>query len=123
VTFDDGYLDNWVHAFPVLKKLGVKAAMYLVTSLVERQALPREGVAVSDTRRRERDPGGFLSWAEARAMADSGLVTFGSHTHTHRDGCVGNRMRTWRRNWPNPRRSSKRSSSGPAIIWRGRGRL
>lgn len=84
VTFDDGYLDNWIHAFPVLKKLGVKATIYVVTSFVERHAAPRTAGSALDTRTNERGPGGFLSWAEARVMSASGLVAFGSHTHTHR---------------------------------------
>lgn len=85
VTFDDGYLDNWTHAFPVLQRLQLKATMYLVTKRVESQADLRTAESVRDTRRGERDPGGFLSWQEAVAMASSGLVTFGSHTHSHRE--------------------------------------
>lgn len=84
VTFDDGYLDNWVHAFPVLKKLKVKATAYLVTGVVEERSDLRAAEAVTDTRAMERGAGGFLSWAEAREMQASGLVTFGSHSHTHR---------------------------------------
>lgn len=84
VTFDDGYLDNWLYAFPILKKLSVKAVMYLVTEKVERESNLRHPFPVVDTRSNERGPGGFFSWAEARAMRESGLVEFGSHTHTHR---------------------------------------
>jgi peptidoglycan/xylan/chitin deacetylase (PgdA/CDA1 family) len=84
VTFDDGYLDNWLCAFPILQKLGVKAAMYLVTERVENEAKPRRVEGMIDTKSSERAPGGFLSWSEVGAMAASGLVTFGSHTHTHR---------------------------------------
>lgn len=32
ITFDDGYLDNWVCAFPVLKRLGLHAHIFLITS-------------------------------------------------------------------------------------------
>lgn len=84
VTFDDGYLDNWVYAFPILQKLGVKATLYVVTERVESVASPRVPCLPLDTRTQERCAGGFISWSEARAMATSGLVEVGSHTHTHR---------------------------------------
>jgi peptidoglycan/xylan/chitin deacetylase (PgdA/CDA1 family) len=64
VSFDDGYGDNLSFAFPVLQKLSVPAIIYLVT---ERIGTP-----------------GYLSWPDIQNMAASGLVSFGSHTHTHR---------------------------------------
>jgi peptidoglycan/xylan/chitin deacetylase (PgdA/CDA1 family) len=36
VTFDDGYQDNYEHAFPVLKRKGIPAAVFVVTDLVGR---------------------------------------------------------------------------------------
>ena len=75
ITFDDGYLDNWIYAFPALKRFNIKATLYLVTARIADHAEPR----------REHDPDGYLSWAEARVMASSGLITFGSHTHSHRN--------------------------------------
>lgn len=34
VTFDDGYRDNYEHAFPILKRKGIPAAVFVVTDLV-----------------------------------------------------------------------------------------
>jgi peptidoglycan/xylan/chitin deacetylase (PgdA/CDA1 family) len=34
VTFDDGYRDNYEHAFPVLKRKGIAAAVFVVTDLI-----------------------------------------------------------------------------------------
>jgi peptidoglycan/xylan/chitin deacetylase (PgdA/CDA1 family) len=34
VTFDDGYRDNYDHAFPILKRKGIPAAVFVVTDLI-----------------------------------------------------------------------------------------
>ncbi|HMM20346.1 MAG TPA: polysaccharide deacetylase family protein [Selenomonadales bacterium] len=63
ITFDDGYRDNYTNAFPILKKYGFTATIFLVTGLVGRD--PR-----------------FLTWEQAREMQQAGFV-FGSHTVHH----------------------------------------
>jgi peptidoglycan/xylan/chitin deacetylase (PgdA/CDA1 family) len=63
ITFDDGYQDNYTEAFPVLKKYGLPAAIFIIINEVGR----------SDR----------LSWDEIRLMQASGLVSFGSHTLRH----------------------------------------
>ena len=35
ITFDDGYRDNYTHAFPVLARLGLRATVYVSTAYVE----------------------------------------------------------------------------------------
>ena len=40
ITFDDGYLDNYQVAFPILKSLGVQGVFFLVTSLVGSSHVP-----------------------------------------------------------------------------------
>ncbi len=36
LTFDDGYEDNYVNAFPVLKKYGFKASVFVITTTVDK---------------------------------------------------------------------------------------
>ena len=70
VTFDDGTSDLAEVALPILARHQVPATVYLATQFVDEQLTwPAEGQP--------------LSWAGAREMVDSGLVTIGSHTHGH----------------------------------------
>lgn len=89
LTFDDGYADNWIYAFPLLKKYGMRAVIFVPTARIHNTGKLRptslEGGSLKDTRTAERAPEGFLSWEEIRAMCASGLIEIGSHTHTHKD--------------------------------------
>jgi len=70
VTFDDGTADFAELAHPVLERHGIPATIYVATDFVDRGVdFPNEGRP--------------LSWAALRDTAASGLVTVGSHTHTH----------------------------------------
>ena len=72
LTFDDGYLDNWTTVFPILKKYGMKATIFVSPDFVDPVEEPRSGHAP-----------GFLSWAEMREMEKSGLVDIQSHAMSH----------------------------------------
>lgn len=63
LTFDDGYEDNYVYAYPILREEGFKAVIYLPTGLMENP--------------------GYLSWNQIQEMAGSGVVVFGNHTWSH----------------------------------------
>ncbi len=40
ITFDDGYLDNFKNAFPILKKYNCPATIYIVTSFLDNKNFP-----------------------------------------------------------------------------------
>jgi peptidoglycan/xylan/chitin deacetylase (PgdA/CDA1 family) len=90
ITFDDGYADNWICAYPLLKKHGMRAVVFVVTARADaapsgvRRTL-EDGALPPDTRTDERGPAGFLSWEELKLMASSGVFEIGSHTHTHKE--------------------------------------
>ena len=70
ITFDDGYRDTHHAAFPALKERGMPFTLYLSTSHMEGEG--RQGA----------EP---LTWDQVEEMMSSGLLTLGSHTHTHLD--------------------------------------
>lgn len=65
ITIDDGYESVYRHAFPLLKKYGFPATLFVYTDFV--------GI------------GDGLSWAQLQEMAASGLVDIQAHSKTHRN--------------------------------------
>lgn len=73
ITFDDGYLDFFHYAWPLLKQYGFTATVFLVTEHVG-------GSNTWDAAYGEEVP--LLGWSEIRQLQDEG-VEFGSHSATH----------------------------------------
>jgi peptidoglycan/xylan/chitin deacetylase (PgdA/CDA1 family) len=72
LSFDDGYRDNLTYAFPILKKYGFTAIIFLVSGCVGSVSEWDEGGA---------EP--LLNWEEIKEMCRGGME-FGSHGQTHR---------------------------------------
>ena len=63
ITFDDGLVDNYKVAFPILKDLGLKAYFFVMP---EKVGTP-----------------GYMNWDKIRQMRGEGMI-IGSHGMTHR---------------------------------------
>ena len=61
ITLDDGYVDNYAQAYPILKKYHCKATVFMISNMIDRE--------------------GYLSCEQMRAMSD--CISFQSHTASH----------------------------------------
>lgn len=77
ITFDDGYLDNYEHAAPILSELGLPACFYLTAGFIgnDRQ-FPWDAAKGRRTV--------MMSWEQAREMHRMGFE-IGCHTWNHPD--------------------------------------
>ncbi len=64
ITFDDGYEDNYQQAYPILKKYGFKATIFVITSFMDTQK-------------------NYLTWAQAKELEANG-ISIESHTVSHK---------------------------------------
>ncbi len=62
ITLDDGYEDNFIYAYPVFKKFGFAAMIFLPTDYMRKA--------------------GYLNWGQIRLMSKD-KISFGGHTKTH----------------------------------------
>ena len=86
LTFDDGYLDNWVYVFPIIKKYGLKITIFVNPEFIDPTKKYRPNLDDVWAKRctyQELKPVGFLSWRELREMEKSGFVDIQSHSLTH----------------------------------------
>jgi len=76
ITFDDGYLDNYNHALPILIEEGVTATFFVASGLMQRRD---GGVRIGEKLYPNRQ---MMSDIHLRELIASGMEV-GSHTRTH----------------------------------------
>ena len=71
LTFDDGYENNYTKVFPILKKYHFPAAFFIITNFIGKEEHFYDHYFK------------FMTPAMIVEMADSGLITIGSHSMNH----------------------------------------
>jgi glycosyltransferase involved in cell wall biosynthesis/peptidoglycan/xylan/chitin deacetylase (PgdA/CDA1 family) len=74
ITFDDGYVDNYTDAYPVLQQQNIPATIFLVSGYIGLDNKWDEQKPLADRR--------LMSWSQIQELMERG-VQFGAHTCTH----------------------------------------
>jgi len=74
ITFDDGYMDNYENAFPILKEYGFPATVFIISGFVGNTNVWMKGEGYPERP--------IMGWREIEDMKKGG-ITIGSHTINH----------------------------------------
>jgi peptidoglycan/xylan/chitin deacetylase (PgdA/CDA1 family) len=86
LTFDDGYLDNWVFVYPLLSKYDLKGTIFINPEFIDPSMKKRptledvwkEKLAIDELKSL-----GFLNWEEIKYMDKSDTIDIQSHSMSH----------------------------------------
>lgn len=77
LTFDDGYLDNLLVAYPIMKEYGIKGTIFINPEFVD----PSSGIRTMESNNGETR--GFLNWDEIKFLDKSEVFDIQSHSMSH----------------------------------------
>lgn len=87
ISFDDGCQNLYTKAYPILKKYGFIAEIYLISDAIGDKESERLNSGAKEEAAKLGETGGtsvtgYLIWPEVKEMSDNGIV-FGSHSKSH----------------------------------------
>jgi len=91
LTFDDSFHDQFVNAYPTLRRYGLPATFFLIAGYIGKDVFsPHLSLDDAQIWQRHQSLSGWLplSWDEVKEMAENG-IEIGSHSVSHRSlGCL-----------------------------------
>jgi len=64
ITIDDGYKDNYIYAYPVLRKYHFPATIFLIADFIGKKEE-------------------FMNWKQVNTLVHSNIISIGGHTRVH----------------------------------------
>jgi hypothetical protein len=100
LTVDDGRSSFWRYGFPLLKRRGLKATLFIIPGRTPEgeglrpnlEDVESGNCSLWDVEQADPEDTSLCSWAELRAMSASGLVDIQSHSLYHREVFVSSRI-------------------------------
>jgi len=84
ITFDDGYENNFLSAWPILRELKLPATIFLATKYLDSdQPFPFDDWKATGSSRVPAAAWRPISTSQCKEMLDGGLIELGAHTHSH----------------------------------------
>ena len=86
ITFDDGYLDNWTYAYPLLEQYGFSATVFINPEFVDKCDVVRpnlKDVWLKRAKKTDLQARGFMSWSELKIANESKILSVQSHSLSH----------------------------------------
>ena len=75
ITFDDGYYNNYVYAYPLLREYDMKAVISIIGSLTDKSTLIMD----------ENPAYSYLTWDEVKELSASGYIEIQNHSYDLHD--------------------------------------
>ncbi len=95
LSFDDGFLDNYVFVFPLLKKYGFKATYFINPEFVDKKrdaAITLDNVWSNTATKDELPVWGYVNEDEIKLLHESGVIDIQAHTMTHTKYFVSDKL-------------------------------
>jgi peptidoglycan/xylan/chitin deacetylase (PgdA/CDA1 family) len=86
ITFDDGYIDTWTYAVPILRKFGFRGAVFITPEFVDPRDVVRptlDNVGFKSMGGESLEVRGFMSWGELKRASDEKVLSVEAHGLTH----------------------------------------
>lgn len=83
LTFDDGYVDNWTYAAPLMERYGFSGTVLVTPEFVEPGDAVRPTLKTAGGEASQLEVRGFMTWEELRAGVAAGTLSVQSHAMTH----------------------------------------